>query len=40
MDLKFSNDKIFDKQKMFCFGLEGNVIGKEEIRLIWLRRNC
>ena len=23
---KFSNDKIFDEEKLFCFGLEGNVI--------------
>ena len=35
---KFSNDKIFDElqEKMVCFGLEGNVTGKEEIRFFGL----
>lgn len=33
---KFSNDKIFDEEKMFCFGLEGNAIGKEQTRFFGL----
>ena len=36
---KFSNDKIFDElqEKIFCFGWEGNVMGKEEIPFFGLK---